>query len=63
MAMYKPGMRLSNIVSLQDKNAGNMISGLQVDLRSSSYYTSLELPTVGTKKDNWSSKLLKISNE
>lgn len=63
MAMYKPGMRLSNIVSLQDNNAGNMISGLQVDLRSSSYYTGLELPTVGTKTDNWSSKLLKVSNE
>jgi hypothetical protein len=60
MAMYKPGMELSSIVSLQDQNEGNLVAGLQVNLTSPKHNIDLELPTIGTKTDNWTSSLIKI---
>ena len=49
MSMYKPGMRLASIVSLEeDIDAVNKLAGLQVNLESTTMQgQSLELPTVG----------------
>ena len=55
MSMYKPGMRLKSITSLQDPDEENRLTGLQVDLINEKGKT-LQLPMVGAQLDEWGSQ-------
>ena len=53
MAMFKPSMRLQNIVVLHDDKEDSM-SGLQLNL--SGKDGILEMPSIGSRRDEWSSQ-------
>ena len=57
MAMYKPGMKLNSIVAMQDPDFEDNLTGLKVNLYSQKH-SYLELPTIGSQVDNWSSEKL-----
>ena len=52
MAMFKPSMRLQNIVVLHDDKEDSM-SGLQLNL--SGKDGILEMPSIGSRREEWSS--------
>ncbi len=55
MAMYKPGMRLESITGIQDRQDGDKISGVQINLHESKNGKDLPLPMVGADLDEWDS--------
>ena len=57
-SMYKPGMRLQTVVGLQDAEADDKLTGLQVHLSDRVKRTNLELPTIGAFVDEWHSRKL-----
>lgn len=55
MTMYKPGMELKSVTSMQDPDDGNRLTGLQLDLIDREK-KSLQLPMVGAQLDEWESQ-------